>query len=233
MSDLDIYSLIDHTELSETANEADIDEACAIATRFGCATVCVRPEWVARAAQKVLGASRSDGLSVGVTAVIDFPLGNAPTDEKVRQTVQAICDGATEIDLVMNYRAALLGDWAQVAADIAAVRDASLGVPLKVIIESAALSDHAIVRACWIAIDHAADYVKTSTGYHPAGGASAHAVALMAATIPSGMGVKASGGVRSRADLLAMVEAGATRIGTSATTTLNSDDCMVIDADAY
>ena len=224
MRDLDIYSVIDHTELSEAATEEEIDAACETAARFGCASVCVRPEWVKHAAMRLAGATRADGLPVGITTVIDFPHGNSLTSTKVEQTARAIAAGATEVDLVMNIEAALVGNWEQVAADIAAVREASLGATLKIIIESAVLDDRSIVRACLIAVDQGADYVKTSTGYHSAGGATVHDVALMAATVPSGVGVKGSGGLRTKADIVAVLDAGATRIGTSATERLESSD---------
>lgn len=224
MSHPDLYALIDHTQLAPEATAADIDSACDIAAQFRCATVCVRPEWVAHANSRLTGSRRIDGSPVGVTTVIDFPYGGASLDAKVSETLRSIHDGATEIDLVMDLEAATIGDWVKVAAGIAAVRDASLGTVLKVIIESAGLADADIVKACHVAVDGGADYVKTSTGYSHAGGATTHAVALMSDTVPAGIGIKASGGLRTREDILGMIAAGATRIGTSATATLALPD---------
>jgi deoxyribose-phosphate aldolase len=233
MTDLGLYRLIDHTQLDAHATTADIDAACDIATRYGCASVCVRPEWVERAANRIRRVSPVGGIPFEITAVIDFPSGRSSSMAKADQASRAIADGATEIDLVMNLDAALAGDWAVVEADIAAVRDASLGSTLKVIIESAALSDQAIVHACLVSVDCTADYVKTSTGFHPAGGASKHAVSLISAVIPAGMGVKASGGIRTKADALTMIAAGATRLGISATEHLAVDSPSSTLSSAY
>ena len=223
MTDLDLYRLIDHTQLREDASAADIEAACHITRIYGCASVCVRPEWVSSAAQELNGVTRLDGTQFGITTVVDFPYGKSTAMEKADEMLRAIADGATEIDLVMDYEAAQRGDWTRVQVGIEAVRDACMGATLKIIIESAALSDREIFRACAIAVDSGANYVKTSTGFHPAGGANVEAVAHMAASVPNGIGVKASGGRRTRDDSLRMVSAGATRIGTSATETLAQD----------
>ncbi|HON75473.1 MAG TPA: deoxyribose-phosphate aldolase, partial [Dermatophilaceae bacterium] len=133
--------------------------------------------------------------------------------------------GVDEIDMVVNLAQVRVGDWAAVEADIRAVRVAAAGVVLKVIIESAALTDSEIVRACQASELAGADFVKTSTGFHPAGGASEHAVRLMADTVGGRLGVKASGGIRTTADALAMVAAGATRLGCSASRAI-LDGCV-------
>jgi deoxyribose-phosphate aldolase len=158
----------------------------------------------------------ADGLRV--VAVCGFPSGCHHSEIKRAEAARSIADGADEIDMVINLGAVAAGDWAAVEADIAAVRSA---VPapqlLKVIIESAVLGDEQIVGACRAAEAAGADFVKTSTGFHPAGGASVHAVELMARTVGGRLGVKASGGIRTAAAVRAMIDAGATRLGLSGT----------------
>jgi len=153
-----------------------------------------------------------------VATVCGFPSGKHASSVKAAEAARAVADGADEVDMVIDVGAAISGDYAAVEADIAAVRAAMLpGRLLKVIIESAALSDDAIVAVCRAAEAAGADFVKTSTGFHPAGGASVRAVGLMAWTVGGRLGVKASGGVRTSAEALAMIEAGATRLGLSGT----------------
>ena len=199
------YELIDHTDLRPEATADDIRHACEVTQRFGCASVCVRPEWVALA--------RSTG-DLPISVVIAFPTGEGTPQDKARETRAALRDGATEIDMVIDVAALQRGE--SVVSEILAVREAAPGLCLKVILETAALTDEQIIAGCLAAELAGADYVKTSTGYHPAGGATTRAVSLMRATVPA-LGVKASGGIRSSEDLRAMVAAGATRIGTSAT----------------
>jgi deoxyribose-phosphate aldolase len=176
-----------------------------------------------------------DGGEVRVTAVCGFPSGKHRSEIKAAEATRAVGDGADEIDMVIDVGAAVAGDWEYVQADIAAVRSA---VPeptvLKVIIESAALTDEQIVRACQAAEAAGADFVKTSTGFHPAGGASEHAVALMAATVGGRLGVKASGGIRTGAAARAMIAAGATRLGLSGTKSVldTLDDAGAVDQPA-
>ena len=159
---------------------------------------------------------RADGLRL--VAVCGFPSGSHHSEIKRTEAARSIADGADEIDMVINLGAAMAGDWVAVEADIAAVRSA---VPaphlLKVIIESAVLNDEQIVAACRAAEAAGADFVKTSTGFHPAGGASVEAVALMASSVGGRLGVKASGGIRTAAAARAMIAAGATRLGLSGT----------------
>ena len=155
-----------------------------------------------------------EGLAV--CTVVGFPSGAHPSYVKAAETSLAIELGATEIDMVIDLGHAVAGEWGAVTADVASVAQACGGVLLKVIIESAALTPEQVVQACRAAESGGAQYVKTSTGFHPAGGASTHAVALMRATVGDRLGVKASGGIRTAADALAMVEAGANRLGLSA-----------------
>jgi deoxyribose-phosphate aldolase len=167
--------------------------------------VCVNPLWVERC-RGVLS-----GSGVKVVTVVDFPLGASTRRAKV---AEAESIGADEIDMVVSLGAVKFGDWATVEGDIRAV--VGVGVPVKVIVESAALTSDELVRACQAAVDSGAAYVKTSTGFHSAGGATVGAVALMRRTVGEHVGVKASGGIRDAATAIAMIEAGATRIGTSA-----------------
>ena len=156
---------------------------------------------------------------MGLVAVVGFPSGAHRPETKAAEASLAVDDGATEVDVVIDLGAAVAGDWKAVEADLAAVRAAvPRPIVLKVILETAALArPTAIVSACGAAEDAGADYVKTSTGFHPAGGASVEAVATMSACVEPRLGVKASGGIRTAAEALAMVEAGATRLGCSAT----------------
>jgi deoxyribose-phosphate aldolase len=158
---------------------------------------------------------------VRVAAVAGFPSGKHVPAVKAQEAAQAVASGASEVDMVIDVGAALAGELDAVRSDIAAVRAAVPDVVLKVIVESAVLlgdSDgHTLAEVCRAAEDAAADFVKTSTGFHPAGGASVRAVALMAGTVGGRLGVKASGGIRTAADALAMLDAGATRLGLSGT----------------
>ena len=156
-----------------------------------------------------------------VAAVAGFPSGKHASEIKARESELAVAAGAAEIDMVIDVGAALAGDLAAVAADVAAVRAAVPSATLKVIVESAALLEFSgeplLADVCRVAVDAGADFVKTSTGFHPSGGASARAVALMAATVDGAAGVKASGGIRTAEVATAMLEAGATRLGLSGT----------------
>jgi deoxyribose-phosphate aldolase len=151
-----------------------------------------------------------------VCTVIGFPSGAHRLDSKRCEAEVAVGDGADELDMVLDLGAVKSGEWTSVEAEIAAVVAVAGGALVKVIIESAALSDDEIVSCCRAAESAGADFVKTSTGFHPAGGATERAVALMRATVGDRLGVKASGGIRTTAAALAMVGAGATRLGTSA-----------------
>jgi len=207
----DLAGFIDHTLLRPDATASDIDRICDEALRYGFASVCVNPVWVRRAAER-LGVG-----NVAVCSVVGFPLGAHVPDIKAGEAARAIEDGATEVDMVMNIGALKAGDETLVAGDIAGVVEVcrSAGAKCKVIIEAALLDDGEKVLACRLAQRAGADYVKTSTGFGP-GGATLYDVVLMRETVGPGMGVKASGGIRTRSDALAMISAGATRIGASA-----------------
>ena len=164
---------------------------------------------------------RADALrGVLVATVCGFPSGKHKPAVKATEAARAVADGADEVDMVIDVGSAVSGDWRAVHADVLAVRESVPAAVLKVIIESAALTDTQIVEVCRISADAGADFVKTSTGFHPAGGASPHAVALMRRTVGEALGVKASGGIRTWQDAVAMVEAGASRLGLSGTATV-------------
>ena len=210
--------MIDHTLLSPEATPGQIAMFCGEATSLGVAAVCVSPSRLPLPRQALPD-------DIGVATVIGFPTGAHRPSIKAAEAAQAVIDGATEVDMVIDLGAVASGLWAVVESDIATVR-AAVPAPtvLKVIIESAWLgSDDRIVAACRAATGAGADYVKTSTGFHRAGGASQHAVELMAATVDGQLGVKASGGIRDAVTAVAMVEAGATRIGCSASRAILED----------
>jgi deoxyribose-phosphate aldolase len=200
---------IDHTLLKPEATDADVRALVEEAAALGCFSVCVSPTFVPLAVSAAAG-------RVKVATVCGFPSGKHASAVKAAEAARSIAEGADEVDMVIDVGVAKQGRFDEVKADIAAVRAAvPVGHVLKVIIESAALTDDEIVGCCIAARDAGADFVKTSTGFHPAGGASTHAVALMASTVAGRLGVKASGGVRTLADALAAIEAGATRLGLS------------------
>ena len=206
----DWASLVDHTLLKPEATENDIKKLCNEAIEFGFASVCVNPGWVKKAAEFLRGSS------VPVCTVIGFPLGATLSDVKAYEARRAIFNGATEVDMVINIGALKSGDDCTVEDDIRAVAQAAHenGVLLKVIIETALLTDDEKVRACLASKNAGADFVKTSTGFAK-GGATVEDVALMRRVVGADLGVKASGGVKGIEDARAMFEAGATRIGAS------------------
>ncbi|MDN4482973.1 deoxyribose-phosphate aldolase [Demequina lignilytica] len=199
---------VDHTLLKPESTPADVEALIAEGAELGVFSVCVSPS--------MLPVSVPEGLAVAT--VCGFPSGKHHSSVKAAEAALSCEQGADEVDMVIDIAAANSGDFAAVQADIAAVR-AAVPAPkiLKVIIESAALTDEAIVGACEAAEAAGADFVKTSTGFHPAGGASVHAIELMATTVGGRLGIKASGGVRTWDDAVAMIEAGATRLGLSGT----------------
>jgi len=207
----EIARFIDHTLLKPEATPAQIERLCDEARRYGFAAVCVNPVYVRLAAERLQGAE------VAVCSVVGFPLGATTTAAKVYEARQALADGASELDMVIHVGALKAGDYERVQEDIAAVADVCHkgGALLKVIIETALLDDAEKVTACRLAQTAGADFVKTSTGF-AGGGATAEDVRLMRQTVGPRMGVKAAGGIRSYADALAMIEAGANRIGASA-----------------
>lgn len=209
----EVAALVDHTLLKPEATAADVTALVAEAAELAVFSVCVSPPLVPVAAQACPA-----GLLVA--AVAGFPSGKHLSGIKAAESAHAVAAGAAEIDMVIDVGAALSGDLDAVHDDIAAVRAQTPGATLKVIVESAALLEFAgaalLADVCRAARDADADFVKTSTGFHPSGGASTRAVQIMAAAVP-GLGVKASGGIRSADAALAMLDAGATRLGLSGT----------------
>ncbi len=205
-----IAGVIDHTILKPEATSAQIRQLCEEALHFGFASACMNPFYVPLAAELIRGSA------VKVCTVAGFPLGATTTDAKVFEAQEAIQHGAQEIDMVMNVGALKSGDDEAVEEDIRRVTDAChRGKAIcKVILENCLLTREEKIRACQIAMRAGADYVKTSTGFN-SGGATVEDVELMRTTVGPKMGVKASGGIRSYEDVLKMVAAGATRIGTS------------------
>jgi deoxyribose-phosphate aldolase len=208
---IDLAGFIDHTLLAPDATAADIDRMCDEAKEYGFASVCVNPAWVARVSENLRG------TGVKACSVVGFPFGATTAHIKAMEARRALRDGASEIDMVINIGALKSGDHDLVARDIAGVADAcrEAGASCKVIIETALLTDEEKVVASRLARRAKAHFVKTSTGYASAG-ATVYDVALMREAVGPDMGVKASGGVRSREDAMDMIAAGATRIGASA-----------------
>lgn len=204
-----LAKLIDHTLLKPTATQADIARLCAEAKQYGFCSVCVNPYWVAFAREQLKGSD------IKVCTVIGFALGANTCTTKAFEAQEAVKNGADELDMVINLGALKGQNYPAVLEDIHAVRQACPGKVLKVIIETSQLTDEEKVKACQLAAQAGADFVKTSTGFN-GGGATAKDVALMRASIPATMQVKASGGIRTRSDFDAMIKAGATRIGASA-----------------
>ncbi|MBT1608332.1 deoxyribose-phosphate aldolase [Curtobacterium flaccumfaciens] len=204
-----VRGLIDHAILKPELTRADVDAQLDEAAAHRVFSVCVRPSDVAHAVERLTG------TGVGVGTVIGFPHGTTSTAAKVAESLQALADGAFELDMVQNIGTAKSGDWQRVEQDVRAVVDAAGDTVVKVILETAFLTDDEIVAASRAAQTAGAAFVKTSTGF-AGGGATAEHIALMRRTVGADTGVKASGGVRGLDTLLEMVEAGANRIGTSA-----------------
>ncbi|OBY76726.1 deoxyribose-phosphate aldolase [Paenibacillus sp. KS1] len=206
---MSIARMIDHTMLKADAVQADIAKLVEEAKQYQFASVCVNPTWVAYCAEQLAG------TEVKVCTVIGFPLGASTSAVKALETQDAIANGATEVDMVINIGELKASNDEFVLKDIEAVVKAASGKALvKVIIETCLLTDEQKVRACELAVKAGADFVKTSTGFST-GGATREDVALMRKTVGQQTGVKASGGVRSLEDVNNMIEAGATRIGAS------------------
>jgi len=209
MNKKELAKMMDHTLLKATATPEQIAAVCGQAREIGAASVCVNPVNVRQAAGLL------SGSGVKTCTVIGFPLGANTPEVKAFETRDAIKNGAEEVDMVINVGAAKAGDWNAVEKDIKAVVDAAAGTLVKVIIETCYLTDEEKVSACKAAANAGADFVKTSTGFGT-GGANPHDVALMKASIPPRMKVKASGGMRKWADVVPNLEAGADRLGVSA-----------------
>ncbi len=220
MNPRELAYMIDHTLLKPEATAGMIDRLCAEAAEYRFAAVCVQPIWIRRCARLL------QGTTVKVASVAGFPLGGHRTDIKVDEAVRALEDGAEEIDMVIRLGDLTAGETAVVTDDIAAVAEAvhrtlPHGI-LKVILETAALTEEQIIAGCKCAIDGRADFVKTSTGFHPAGGATLEVVRLLREHAAP-LKVKAAGGIRDTATAIAMIDAGATRLGTSAGIKIISD----------
>ena len=208
----ELAAMIDHTLLRPEATAADIDRLCDEAARFEFVAVCVNPIWVARCVKRL------GGTPVCVASVAGFPLGASRSEIKVDEARRAIEDGAVEVDMVIRVGDLIDGHVSAVRDDIAAVAGAvhaaSKQSILKVILETAALSEQQIIAGCRCAAEAGADFVKTSTGFHPSGGATVEAVQLLRANA-RGMKVKAAGGIRTLESALALIRAGADRLGCS------------------
>lgn len=204
----EVARLVDHTLLKPEANAADVQALADEAGRLGTFAICISPNLLT-------GVRIPDGVSLAT--VCGFPSGKHTSATKAAEAAESVAAGADEVDMVIDIGALKAGEVDAVQADIRAVREAIPGALLKVIIESAALTDDEIVAACRAAEAAGADFVKTSTGFHPAGGASVEAVRLMRATVGDRLGVKASGGIRDYDTAVAMIEAGASRLGLSGT----------------
>ncbi len=210
----EVAAVVDHTLLKPEATQADVRALVAEAVELGVYAVCVSPSMV--------GVAKSCAPEdLHIASVVGFPSGKHLSVIKADEAARAVAAGADEIDMVIDVGATLSGDLDAVRADVDAVRAAVPDAVLKVIVESAALlslgDEDTLVSACRVAADAGADFVKTSTGFHPSGGASLRAVELMAAAVGPRVGVKASGGIRSAEDAVAMLDAGATRLGLSGT----------------
>jgi deoxyribose-phosphate aldolase len=206
----ELAARIDHTLLDPAATHHEVLLACEIARRNQCAAVCLNSNWVAQA-NGVL-----KGSGVGIAAVVGFPFGASHVDAKAHEAALAIGDGATEIDMVLDIGRLKDLEREAVRADIASVVAAAAGRPVKVILECARLTDDEKREGCRLVVEAGAAFVKTSTGYlgH---GATLHDVALIRAAVGPNLGIKASGGILYYEDAVAMLEAGATRLGMSHT----------------
>lgn len=208
-----VAAMIDHTLLKPEATHADVDALVAEAKELGVLAICVSPSML----------PISDPGELVVATVVGFPSGQVKPEIKAAEAERAVADGAAEVDMVINIGEAIAGDYDAVEADIRGVVEASGNALVKVIIESAALTDEQIVEVCRRAEAAGAGFVKTSTGFHPAGGASAHAVSLMREAVGDRLGVKASGGIRSAEAAEEMIGAGASRLGLSGSAAILSE----------
>ena len=207
-----LADFIDHTLLKPEATERDIEQLCAEALEHRFAAVCVNPAWVPRCVERLAGSN------VRLATVAGFPLGAMETELKAAEASRAGQAGAVEIDMVAAIGHIRSGHWSYVADDISAVVEAARaagGALVKVILESATLTPIEVIKASSVARGAGAHYVKTSTGFHAAGGATPDAVALMRLVVGDSMGVKAAGGIRDCTAAFRMFASGATRIGTS------------------
>ncbi len=209
MTRTQLARLIDHTLLRAYATEVDIRELCQEAAQYGFATVSVNPAWASYCAKQLAGAG------VGVCVCVGFPLGANTSNIKVEEARDAVRNGAAEIDMVINIGAVKSGYPNYVSQEIAGVVKAVKGIPVKVILECSYLTEQEKVDVCKMSVRAGAAFVKTATGYGH-GGATPEDVALLRNVVGDACGVKAAGGIRTYADVTAMLKAGANRIGTSA-----------------
>ncbi len=217
ISAAELARFIDHTILKPEVSRSDVLKVAEEGAEFKVASVCVNPIWIPAVVERL------DGSGVKACSVVGFPLGATPAANVGEEARRAIGEGAGEIDMVVPLGLVKSGEWEATREYIDEVRAATAGTLLKVIIESASLSDDEIIRLCQISEGAGAEYVKTSTGFHPTGGATEHAVSLMRANVSDSIGVKASGGIRDLAAALKMIELGATRLGLSGTTAILSE----------
>lgn len=208
----ELASVIDHTLLKPTATRDEVTRFVQEGVELGVYSVCVSPS--------MLPLALPDDASLTVAAVCGFPSGKHASEIKAMEASRSVAQGADEIDMVTDLGAALEGRFDDLENDVGTVRAAVPNAVLKVIIESAVLSDEQIVAVSEAVVRAGADFVKTSTGFHAAGGATAHAVSLMAETVGATVGVKASGGIRTAEQAREMLGAGATRLGVSGTRAL-------------
>lgn len=210
MNRAELARLLDHSVLKPEATAADVDAGAATVRAWNIGFYCVQPCWVRMAVAALAGSGAR------VVTVVGFPHGCDRAEAKALAAALAVADGAAEVDMVQNLGALKSGHATVVAAEIEAVVRAVPGIPVKVILETAALTGPEKELASRLAGDAGAAFVKTSTGFHPAGGATAADVRLLRAAVGLAMGVKASGGIRTLADAVTMIDAGASRVGTSA-----------------
>jgi deoxyribose-phosphate aldolase len=206
----DLAKFVDHTILKPEATTADVIAICEEANELGTYSVCVSPTFVETAVANVKN-------GVLVATVCGFPSGKHESEVKAAEAKLSVAQGAHEVDMVIDVGRAIMGDWDYVQADISAVRKATQGKILKVILETAALNDDQIKSACLASEFAGADFVKTSTGFHSTGGAEIRAIKIMHETVGGRLGIKASGGIRTVQFALELIEAGATRLGLSGT----------------
>lgn len=206
----ELAAMVDHTILTPEATRSAVADVVSVAASLGCASVCVQPAMVEYACEVA-------GGRVPVCAVVGFPHGAALSESKALEAALAVAAGASEVDMVADLSAIADGDDHAVGADVARVRAAIPNTVLKVILESAIWSDVQLRAAVEAAVGAGADFVKTSTGFHPSGGASIEAVSLMSDVAGDRARVKASGGIRDLEAAVAMIEAGADRLGLSGT----------------
>ncbi len=218
-----ITQMIDHTILKADASEEEVKILCNEAKKYQFATVCINPCYIPQAFHIL------EGTEVGITTVVGFPLGNMTSMAKAYEAKEAVELGATEVDMVINIGA--LKDEKhdyirhEIEAVVRAAKDINKDTIIKVILETCLLSKDEIVKACELAVEAGADFVKTSTGFST-GGATVEDIALMRKTVGPDIGVKASGGIRTYKDAKAMVEAGATRIGASASKVIATEELL-------